>query len=270
MEVQGIICHGCGSSDVEFNPVTRKIHCNQCGREEYYSRAQLGATGKVAFEKDNAIHFFLAGKRDDARRFASDVLNMMRDNAAALFIMAYCEEFEESRSGAIDAFFRKTDGIALEYDEVRDLIKLFEASLYNMRDYEVEMVVLIVKNMQSDEDRPELEKFIDTISPYCIGRYTSSDFLDHDRTEYYCDLVSHCNLPKTCFALLKGIQMNPDSPYTANSFYMHAKTRYFLEHYVMSVGRILKVMKGSPVKSKFLSAYKAMVGKYKADAQALS
>lgn len=269
MEVNGLTCHGCGSSDVEFDPVTRKIHCNQCGKEEYYSRAQLGATGKVAFEKDNAMHFFLSGKRQSAREYATDVLNMMQDNAAALFIMAYCDEFEENRNGAIRDFFKKVDDIPLEYDEVRDLIKLFSASVYNMRDHEVDMIVLIVRNMQSLEDRPELEKFIDTVSPYCIGKYASSDFLDEDRTDFYCDLASHCNIPKTCFALLKGIQTNPDSPYTSNTFYMKAKTGYFLEHYVTFVGKILHSMMDSSYKAKFLSAYKGMAEKYQADARAL-
>lgn len=111
MEIQGLTCHGCGSTDVEFDPVTRKIHCNQCGREEYYSRAQLGATGKVAFAKDNAIRFFKDGNRDNAKKFAGDVLNMMQDNASALFIMAYYDEFVESRSGALKDCLKKLDEI---------------------------------------------------------------------------------------------------------------------------------------------------------------
>ena len=104
MEVQGLICNGCGSSNVEFDPKTRKIHCNQCGREEYYSRAQLGATGKVAFAKDNAINSFKAGNWGSARSFANDVLNTMQDNAAALFIVAYCNEFVDGKMGSMKGF----------------------------------------------------------------------------------------------------------------------------------------------------------------------
>lgn len=95
MEINGITCEGCGSTDVEFDPATRKVHCNQCGREMYYSRARLGATGKVAFAKDNAIKFFKGGNFPEARKFAADVLNMMQDNAAAQFMVAYCDEFCE-------------------------------------------------------------------------------------------------------------------------------------------------------------------------------
>ena len=267
MEVQGLSCHGCGSTDVEFDPKTRKIHCNQCGREEYYSRAQLGATGKVAFAKDNAIRFFQEGNRASARKFAADVLNTMQDNAAALFIIAYCDEFVEGRSGAISDFFRKMENIPLEYDEVRDLIRLFTLSLYNLRDHESEMLVLMIRNMQSTADKKELETFIDTASPYCIARYPSEDFLDRDRVTLYCDIVAHCAVPKTCFALLKGIRTNPDSPYVGGGFRFKSRTQYFLDHYVKSVGEVLTAMQDGPYKAKFLSGYREMVRQYEEDAE---
>lgn len=268
MEIMGITCQGCGSTDVQFDPATRKIHCNQCGKEEYYSRAQLGATGKVAFAKDNAILFFKEGNRDSARKFAGDVLNTMQDNAAALFIMAYCDEFVESRSGAIKDFFQKLDSIALEYNEARDLKDLFSASVYNLRDYEAEMVSLIIKNMQSPDDRSELETWIDSICSYCIGKYPSSDFVTSERVKLYCDLASHCDIPKTCFALLKGIKSNPDSPYATNCFYMKAKTAYFREHYVVPVGIVISAMQEGPYSQKFSTAYEAFLKEYDADVQA--
>jgi len=268
VEIQGLLCHGCGSTDISFDPATRKIHCNQCGKEEYYSRAQLSATGKVAFAKDNAIHFFMEGNRDGARKFAGDVLNTMQDNAAALFIMAYCDEFVESRSGAIKDFFRRLDSVALEYEEVRDLKNLFSVAAYNLRDYEADMVSLIVKNMQSQEDHSELETWLDTICSYCIGKYPSADFLAKERVELYCDLASNCNIPKTCLALIKGIKVNPDSPYVANCFYMKAKTAYFREHYVESVGKIIVAMQDGPYRQKFLSAYKTFKEQFDLDAQA--
>lgn len=268
MEIQGLTCHGCGSTDIAFDPATRKIHCNQCGREEYYSRAQLGATGKVAFAKDNAIRFFKEGNRDSARKFSGDVLNMMQDNASALFIMAYCDEFVESRSGAIKTFFEKMDSVPLEYDEVRDLKDLFSTAIYNLRDFEAEIVSLIVKNMQSSEDRSELETWIDTICSYCIGKYPSMDFLTEERVELYRDLASNCNIPKTCFALLKGIQSNPDSPYVTNSFYMKAKTAYFREHYIEPVGQIIATMPHGAYSQKFAAAYETIEQQFDTDARA--
>ena len=268
MEVQGLSCHGCGSTDVEFDPKTRKIHCNQCGREEYYSRAQLGATGKVAFAKDNAIQFFKEGNWSSACKFANDVLNTMQDNASALFIVAYCDEFQDGRSGAIDEFFGKVSLMALEYDEVCDLIDLFESSLYNMRDYEAQMVTVVIENMQSAEDRQALEGFIETVCPYCISKYASEDFLTDERAALYQDIASHCDVPKTCFALLRGIKENPDSPYRAGSFQMRAHTAYFFEHYVEPVGRILREMKPSSFKPKFIQAYQQVCDQYQSDASA--
>lgn len=255
MEVNGLTCEGCGSTDVEFNPVTRKVHCNQCGREMYYSRARLGATGKVAFSKDNAIKSLKDGNFMEARKFAADVLNMMQDNAAAQFIVAYCDEFCEGLAGSMNGYFDKIGPIALEYDEVRDLIDLFESTLYNMRDFEVQMVSLIVANMQSMDDRRLLESFIDGVCPYCIAHYASEDFMTEEREHFYEDLAANCDIPKTCLALLKGIKDNPGSPYKNGSFALHGRAVYFLDHYVEAVGRIVTSMKSSPYKQKFLLAY---------------
>ena len=235
MEINGITCEGCGSTDVEFDPATRKVHCNQCGREMYYSRARLGATGKVAFAKD----------------------------AAAQFMVAYCDEFCEGLSGSMVVFFKRAEDIPLEYDEVRDLIDLFESTLYNMRDFEVQMVSLVVANMQSMEDRPRLESFIDAVCPFCIARYASEDFMTAERESFYQDIAANCNIPKTCLALLKGIRENPGSPYKTGSFALRRRTSYFLEHYVEPVGRIVNSMKASQYKQKFLVAYQQVSEQYR-------
>ena len=263
MEVQGLSCNGCGSTDVEFDPVTRKIHCNQCGKEEYYSRAQLGATGKVAFAKDNAVHFFKEGNRENARKFAGDVLNTMQDNAAALFIMAYCDEFVEHRNGSIKHFFEKIDDIPLQNDEVDDLRILFVQAIYNLRDYETDMVTLMIKNHLVEA---ELDQFIDTVCPYCINKYPSADFMNAEREEFYCDVASHCTIPKTCLSLLKGIKGNPDSPYVSHSFYMKAKTKYFFDNYVSRVGKVISSMRDNQYKQKFVTAFKESLSQYQTDA----
>lgn len=248
--------------------MTRKIYCRQCGREEYYSRAQLGATGKVAFAKDNAINFLKEGNAASAREFAADVLNTMQDNAAALFIVAYCDEFVDGMAGSMSAFFRGIGPVALEYDEVRDLIGLFESTLHNMRDFEAEMVTLVVQNMQSADDRATLEEFIDTVCPYCISRYASEDFMTSERAEFYQDLASNCNIPKTCLALLNGIRTNPASPYRVGTFGMRGRTAHFLEHYVEPVGRIVESMKPGDHKQKFQAAYAQLFDRYQQDMNA--
>ena len=150
-----------------------------------------------------------------------------------------------------------------EYDEVRDLIDLFESTLYNMRDFEVQMVSIVVANMQSMEDRPRLEGFIDAVCPFCIARYASEDFMTAEREDFYQDIAANCNIPKTCLALLKGIKENPGSPYKTGSFALRRRTLYFLEHYVEPVGRIVNSMKASQYKQKFLSAYQQVSEQYR-------
>lgn len=229
----------------------------------YYSRARIGATGKVAFEKDNAIKFFTEGNLPEARKFAADVLNMMQDNAAAQFIVSYCDEFCEGLAGSMNGYFARVQKSMLDYDEVRDLIKMFQATLHNMRDFEISMVSLIITNMQSVDDRKLLESFIDSICPYCISRHASEDFMTAEREEFYREVVSNCNVPKTCLALIKGIKNNPGSPFYSNSFWMHGKTEHFFEHYVKPVGRIVQAMKPNAYKQKFLLAYQQTSDQFK-------
>lgn len=259
MVISGISCGGCGSFDVDFDPVTRKLKCHQCGREEFYSRARLSMSGKVTYAKENAIRFFKEGNIQSAKQFASDVLNMMEDHSASLFIMAYADEFREGKNGSMRSFFASSQDISLEYDEVRDLIDLFETTLYNMHEFEDDMVLLMIKNMQSEEDRRELENFIDTVCPYCINQYSSIDFLDTTRADMYREIAENCDIPKTLFALLKGIKDNPESPLVATTYTSEAKKQYFIDHYAKQVGDILMHMKDSPYKGTFLKSYEELL-----------
>ena len=99
-----------------------------------------------------------------------------------------------------------------------------------------------------------------------IARRTSSGFLTRNLAEMYEELSAHCGIPKTCFALLKSIETNPDSPYVDNSFYLKSKTRYFYENYVLRIEKIIVAMNVPEVKNKFLAAYRNRCTKYKADA----
>lgn len=256
MELSGITCSGCGSSDVTFDAENRILICNQCGKREYYSRSQLAMNGKVVLVLDNAIKAFTSGNRETARRFAGDVLNVMLDSLPALFILSYLDEYELGKYNSIRDFFREADGIKeVEGDEIRDLLKLFIAAKYNLRGYEEEMLTLVIPNMQSPKDRDCLENFIDTISPYCISRYPSDDFMTEKRCELYSDIAANCNIPKTCITLLKGIKTNPDSPYVTNTFSMRARSEHFFNNYVKRVGKIISSMKKSDYSSKFAQAY---------------
>ena len=104
MEFSGLNCSGCGSSDVEFMPQTRKLICHQCGKEEYYSRATLNKNGKVIFAKDNAKKFFMSGDMDNAKHYALEVLNIFLDNVPAKYIVSYYDEVKNARNSSIKNF----------------------------------------------------------------------------------------------------------------------------------------------------------------------
>ena len=179
MDLEGLQCHGCGSTNVTFDPKRRILSCNQCGKEEYYSRSTLNANGKVVYARRNAIHFFKEGRMDDAR---------------------------------------------------------------------------------------ELCTVIDTICPFLISKRTSAGYLTDNLVDMYRELAEHCGIPKTCFALLKSIETNPDSPYVGQSFYLKAKVRYFYDNYVVNVGKVIRAMNDANLKAKFVGAYENKCQQYKADA----
>lgn len=267
MELDGLQCRGCGSTYVVFDPKLRILTCNQCGKEEYYSRATLNASGKVVYSRRNAIHFFKEGKMDDARRCAAEVLNVSMDNAPAMYIMAYCDEFSGRKPDSMRNFFANIKEVALEYEEVRDICALVTASAYNLAEFEEDVIELIAVNMQSADDARELCTVIDTICPFLISRRPSSAYLTDRLVGMYCDLAEHCGIPKTCFALLKSIKTNPDSPYVGNSFYLKSRARYFYDHYVTDVGKVLQAMNDEGNRTKFLAAYQQMCQQYRLDAQ---
>ncbi len=266
VEASGLTCSGCGSSHVTFHPEKRMLVCNQCGKEEYYSRATLNANGKVLLSKENAIHFFKEGRYDSARHYAMEILNISQDHAPAMFIMAYCEEYVDRRDGALKQFFHQALDISLEYLEVRELLELFTVAAYHLLDFEEEILTLAALNMQSEKDEAELCEFVDKICPYFIGRRTSVRFFTTVMCEIYGDLAEHCGVPKTCFALLKAVKQNPDSPYYNNDFYLKSKVQYFANHYLFPLESIIKKMKESEFSQKFLNSYNKLKVEYKNDA----
>ncbi|MDE7300381.1 MAG: hypothetical protein K2N94_16405 [Lachnospiraceae bacterium] len=265
MEVSGLTCNGCGSSNVTFHPGKRMLICNQCGKEEYYSRATLNANGKVLLSKENAIHFFGEGNYENARHYALEILNISQDHAPAMFIMAYCDEYVDRRNGSMRQFFDRVADIALEYREVRELKDLFLVAAYNMADFEEDILRLIALNMQSEEDAAELCEFVDKICPYFISKRTSIVFFTPAMCEIYSDLAGHCSVPKTCFALLKAVKQNPDSPYCNNDFYLKSRAKYFADHYLLPLRSILEKIKEEALRQKFMSSYDSLRSEYEND-----
>ena len=266
MDFAGLQCHGCGSTNVTFAPKQRILRCNQCGNEEYYSRSTLNASGKVAYSRRNAMQFFKEGRMDDARHCAVDVLNISMDNAPALYILAYYDEFAARKPDSMKHFFNQMADIPLEYDEVRDICSLLMTSAYNLGDFEEDVIRLLALNMQSQDDARELCTVIDSICPYLISKRTSAAYLTDRLADMYRELAGHCGIPKTCFALLKSIETNPDSPYSGNTFYLKAKAQYFYENYIVNVGRVLHGINNPELKKKFIGTYNSKCMQYKNDA----
>jgi len=265
MEGGGFQCNGCGSTNVSFDPKARLLTCNQCGREEYYTRATLNSSGKVSLSRQNAMNFFLDGKYEEAKHYAMDVLNILMDNVPALYIMAYYDEFVEKRYDSIRNFFYQVEEVAIEYNELQDMIQLIKATAYRLVGFEPRVIELLARNMQSEDDAKELGELIDTICPYNISKRNSINYLDAELIGMYKELIGHCGIPKTCFALLKSIETNPDSPYANNSFFLSSKSKYFYEKYVLPIGDIIKCMPDSEIKTKFVNAYNSKCEKYKKD-----
>jgi len=266
MDGIGLQCQGCGSSSVTFDAKRRIVVCNQCGRQDFYSRSALNKNGKVIFSKENAIRFFLEGKYENANTYAKDVLNISKDNAAALFIMSYYEEYIVRRSHSMDSFFVQMKDVALEYDEVQELQDLIVGCAVNMLDFEEQIIQIIAMNLQDPNDAADLCEFMDKVLPYFISKRPSTNFFTKNLVEMYTELAAHCVIPKTCFALMKGIDTNPDSPYVGNEFYLKAKSKYFYDNYVCPLEGILMAMSNQELRNKFMTSYLKKKQKFAEDA----
>lgn len=267
MDFGALQCRGCGSGNVYMEPRTRRVICNQCGKEEQYTRATLNSSGKVVYGKENAMKFFLEGNIANARHYAMEVLNIAKDNIPAMYIIAYSDERVERKSGEIKAFFYNAKRVEdVEYSEVMELQTLFKASARMLPDYESEIIEFMAMNLQGEEDKEDLLNFIDEICPFFIGKRHSCKFLSGDLLEMYVDLAKHCNVPKLCLSLIKAITENPDSPYIDNAFYLKSKTRYFYDNFVIPVGKVIDAMSNKELREKFCSVYNQVKMKYETDA----
>lgn len=265
MDGIGLECPGCGNKMVSFDPKTRTLIC-PCGLKTTYSRATMNKNGKVVYSKENAMRFFKEGKFDNANTYARDVLNISMDNAVALFIMSYYEEYVIRRNGAMDSFFTEIDKVALEYDEVQDLQDAIAVCAINLLDYEEQIIRMIAMNLQDPKDADDLCEFMDKVLPYFISKRPSTNFFTKNLIEMYTELAGHCGIPKTCFALLKSIETNPDSPYVGNEFYLKAKAKYFYDNFVCPLEGIIMAMNNQELRNKFMTSYLKKKQKFAQDA----
>ncbi|MDO4753570.1 MAG: hypothetical protein Q4A41_01075 [Bacillota bacterium] len=264
----GIVCRGCGSPNVKYDSARRFIVCSQCGREEVFTRATMNANAEVVLGKENALKFFKSGKYEDAFHYARGVLNLLEDSAPALFIMSFYEEFVALKMGYMARFFESIADVPLLFDELEELRDLILCVASKMLEFEKEIISLVTKNMQGEEDKEILLKFLDELLPYFIKKRGSADFFSKELVEMYNELAGYCGIPRTCFALLSSIESNPDSPYFSKAFYLKDKTRYFYMNYVMPIGEIIEAMNeefSAEFKSKFLAVYRKKKCKFEND-----
>ena len=259
----GLHCHGCGSTNVTFHPQNRIVLCNQCGKEEYYSRSAINANNKVIHSKKNAIEFFLQGNYALSAQYAREAINISLDNTPALFILAYYDDFVLGRAGAMASALKRILATPLEHEELEDLMTLFLATPYKLIEHEETVIRIIGLNFQSEADKPALQAFVDKLCPYLIEKRPSMSFLTPEMAGVYRELAGYCDIPKTCFALLKAIRSNPDSPFAGNTFYLQSKSQYFFEHFVKPVHQIISAMGEGQVKEKFLNAYEQVKNDFK-------
>ncbi len=214
MEYSVTTCPGCGSTFIQLDYARKVIICDQCGAVSPYTRTALNKNGKVVFALDNATKCFKEGQFENAARYAHDALNVSNENIPALFIIAYYEEFVLYKSGSFKKFHEKVmRDMMIEGDEMVTLMELFVSAAYNLRNYEREIMDLVRINMASPGDAARLCEFVDKLCPYFIDKRGSCIYLEEEMFEIYKALAQHCNIPKTCYALLKSIGTNPDSPY---------------------------------------------------------
>lgn len=252
----GLTCSGCGSSNVIFDPETRTLTCNQCGNISYYSRATLNRNGKVLWAKENAITFFKEGQLEQAMSYAHDVLNISKDNIPALFIVAYCDEFRRGKPNSLDKMLQKIEETPdVEYDEIQELKELFLSAAPNLNDYEKQILRIVAKNQQSEKDKKGLLEFIDCICPYFITNQKNSRYLDDELISIYKDYISYIGCPKTCFQLLKSIQTNNESPFVNDDFHFVSKAKYYQQHYMTPIRKLLESYPEKGIRMKFIKAY---------------
>lgn len=261
-----LVCSGCGSTKVVLDPRTRIITCDQCGKEEKYTRRKLNANGKVINARENAIKFFIDGNYSDAKHYAQEVLNMAIDNAPALYITAYCEDVVNKKRGNMTRFFDTLQEIPLEFDEVEEVMKLFLASPYCLIDFEARLIEFIARNTDLSRDRKQMSDFFDQICPYFIGKRATISSFDPELLEMYEELATEVGIPKTVYALVSSIQKNPDSPFANNQFFLKSKVQIFYDSFVTPVGKIVDRMMDDDYKPKLQAAYNKLHEVYKNEA----
>lgn len=260
-------CPGCGSSRVRTDIKKRRLICEQCGNEMTYSRATVNATTSdtIKNRRDNAYEYFKSGKFELAYKFAREVLEVARDYVPAKYIIAFYEENKIKKAGVLKQFFEALDGILLEYEEIIGLEQLFLAFPYKLIEYENDVLKVIMDNLEEEDERQELCKFVDGICPFWISKRPSQNYLEGELLKRYEMLAGQCTAPKLCFALMDSIKKNPDSPYKRGSYELITRNQYYYDNYCKPIGRVLMEMCDEELRARFLKQYEVILAEFRKD-----
>lgn len=260
MDASVFYCPGCGQPvDVDFK--TRKGHCEWCGNIVTFPRKTFNSDEKVKNELTLCVRCFSEKRFGDAKAHAENVLAVAIDNAPALYARAYYEAYSavNKNTGRLGEFFRQLLDIETDSDEVDSLQQMFLSTISKLEEHEESVLRWATANMTPSG----LCGFTDAFSPVLIGKRTSIDFFTPQLAECYRQISAECSVPKTCYALLQAISLNPDSPYPNNRFFLRTKTMRFYQDFVLPVGEIIQNMNSQELKNKFYRVYQTKLEDFK-------
>ncbi len=264
MEGQVYECPGCFSpipaDRIDFQ--TKRATCPYCGNLVVLTRKSINTSQGVLHDLENAVRFFIDNNFDSAKRYAESLLSVSVDNAVGLFIIAHFKAFKaEAKSRLLlDKFFKEElPEIDFDTEELESFTKIILHVLFNLADYEKEIVSAMVQFLP----KKELGQFIDAFSPYLITKRSSINWFDAGMKEAYKNVTMITDVPKTWYALFQAMLKNPDSPEVENNYYLKTKAERFYNEYVLGIGEIFSNIGNAELKNKFNGAYEKKAAEMK-------
>ena len=205
---------------------------------------------------DNAVSSFVAKDFNSALKGANEVIASDAKNIPASFIVAFSDEIFRKRPNQLDKFFSSVPSLpgSMDSEDLEKLCRLFTAGRLKLANYEATILNLVYAN--ANEIGPgAVCKFVDEFSPNIISTRSNGSFLSGDLLDMYMKLSAFCTIPKTCFALLGAIELNPASPLKTGDYYLTGKSKKFYDEYVTRVGEIIDNMKSEKNRPQFQKAF---------------
>ncbi|MBR2904009.1 MAG: hypothetical protein IKC37_05105 [Clostridia bacterium] len=255
MEGESYKCPGCGDAipadRIDFK--TRIGKCPSCRKDRYFPRRTLNSSTGVLAKLGSVVNFFKDKNFTSAYRAAETILMTAVDNAAALFVIAYCKAFTgEPRTRAnLDKLFNETlPTLEFDEEELEALKELLIAGAPHLGDYEEQILSSMLAN-----DPQGVAAFADAFSPYIVMKRSNVNWCTPKIWETYKGISAQGNMAKVWYALYVCIEKNPDSPYVNDNFFLKTKTQRFYDTYVEQVGQVFDSIQDDKMRAKFKGAF---------------